>query len=205
MCSKIKAMWSKAQKWEADWWNTCQNTFGEEMKQLLYADRMGLKTFHNGKSPYNIDLQGKSVLDIGGGPTSLLLKCVNFKRAIVIDPCNYPKWIEERYNLSGIIYHKIKAEGLIGLVEHEISDEAWIYNVLQHTEEPEKVIKNARRVAGLIRLFEWIDTSTNEGHPHSITEKDLNKWLKGEGKVEELKGQNNCFGKCFYGIFPTKI
>ena len=31
-------------------------------------------------------IKPKSVLDIGGGPVSLLLKCENFKKAIVVDP-----------------------------------------------------------------------------------------------------------------------
>ena len=38
--------WVKAQKWEKDWHASCQNSYGEEQKQLVYAHRMGLKTFH---------------------------------------------------------------------------------------------------------------------------------------------------------------
>jgi len=32
--------WQKAQRWEKDWWGNCTNTFGEETKQLLYANRI---------------------------------------------------------------------------------------------------------------------------------------------------------------------
>ena len=154
-----------------------------------------------GKFPV-YDLKGASVLDIGGGSTSLLLKCINFRRAVVIDPCDYPKWIEERYKLTSIAYHKMKAEILPKLARHEIFDECWIYNVLQHCDVPRKIIQNARKASKLIRIFEWIETGTNEGHIHDLTEKDLNKWLKGEGKVEQLN-ESGCVGQAYYGIFPT--
>lgn len=190
--------WDKDTKWEAEWWGGCNNTFGEEMKQLLYSDRMGLKTFHDGKSPYNFIVSGK-ILDIGGGPCSLLLKCPDVKGKVV-DPCDYPVWIGDRYKMAGIEYEKIKGENI-----KEIGyDEVWIYNVLQHTENPEKVIKNALEAGKIVRLFEWIDTGTSDGHPHELTEKKLNEWLNGKGKVEELQGQNTCYGKCYYGIFKGK-
>jgi 2-polyprenyl-3-methyl-5-hydroxy-6-metoxy-1,4-benzoquinol methylase len=124
--------------------------------------------FHNGKSPYNIDMKGAKVLDIGGGPTSLLLKCVN-KNGVVVDPLPLPAWVEERYRIAGITFCQMKGEN-IDLVNF---DECWIYNVLQHTENPQKVVENARRAAKLIRLFEWIDTPTNEGHPHSLNKGKL--------------------------------
>lgn len=193
--------WQKAQKWEQDWWGACVNTYGEEEKQLLYADRMGLKAFHDGKSPYNFDMGGKSVLDIGGGPCSLLLKCVNVV-ADVVDPLfdAFPRWVIARYNFYTIQMHTTDGERIVGWGNY---DEAWIYNILQHTQDPALVIHNARRAAKLIRLFEWIDTPTNEGHPHTLTELQLNEWLGGEGKVEILNGQANCHGKCYYGVFPT--
>ena len=196
--------WQKAQEFEKDWWGNCANTFGEETKQFLYADRMGLKTFHNGKSPFNFDIQ-KSILDIGGGPVSLLLKCKyqipkfpNFRR-VVTDPLKLPNWAKERYEKAGIEFYDDKGEDINSLKTK--FDEVWIYNVLQHTENPEKVIQNAKKVGRLIRIFEWIDTGTSDGHIHNLTEEKLNKWLGGEGKVEQLKGQNTCFGKCYYGVF----
>lgn len=191
--------WKKAQSWEKDWWNLCLNTFGEEEKQLLYASRMGLTRFHDGKSPYNFDLGGISVIDIGGGPCSLLLKCVNFREAAVIDPLPIPKWVIARYEAAGIACLPISGEGITGIAV----DECWIYNTLQHVKIPQHVIIAAQKAAKLIRLFEWIDTPMNEGHPHSLSEGQLNEWLGGEGKVEQLTGQANCWGTCYYGIFPT--
>lgn len=189
--------WRKAQEWEGSWWGNCCNVFGEEYKQLLYADRMGLEFFHDGKSPYNIDLRGKSVIDIGGGPSSLLLKCVNFSKAAVVDPMPMPDWVIARYVMANIAVLPEKGESLLWTE----CDECWVYNVLQHTEDPALVIKSARRAA-LIRIFEWIDTPVNVGHLHTLTEAKLNEWLGGEGKVE-MVNQNNCRGKAYYGIFTT--
>lgn len=197
--------WNKAQEWESSWWDSCVNTYGEEEKQLLYADRMGLKFFHNRKSPYNIDMHGCSVLDVGGGPVSLLLKCVNLGRGVVVDPLEVPQWVVDRYSIAGISLFQTPAEDMygpkMGIVVH---DEAWIYNCLQHAQDPEKIIFNAKNTSKLVRVFEWLDTGTNEGHPHEFKNTQLNEWLGGEGKVELLNGEAQCYGKCYYGIFPTE-
>lgn len=194
----MKSEWDEATTWEAGWWGNCCNTFGEEYKQLAYAKRMGLKTFHNGKSPFNFDMQGKSVIDIGGGPCSLLLKCVNVK-GLVIDPCEYPEWIKKRYEVAKIAYFKIKGEELSDFPNTAV-DEAWIYNCLQHTEDPNRIIQNVRTVAKVVRLFEWIDTGVADGHLHNLTESWLNEMLGGTGKTEHIN-ENTAVGKCYYGIF----
>ena len=187
--------WAKATEWERQWWAHCANTFGEEFKQLLYARKMGLKTFHDGKSPFNFDLEGKSVVDIGGGPCSLLLKCRNV-RGVVVDPCRYPAWVYGRYIEAGIKINSIPAEQL----EIQGIDEAWIYNCLQHTQDPKEICRRARQAAKIIRVFEWIDTGTSEGHLHNLTEALLNEWLGGEGKVERVN-ENTAAGLAYYGIF----
>lgn len=198
-------MWDKAQKFEKDWWGDCSNTYGEEEKQLTYARKMGLQFFHNGKSPYNIDLKKKRVLDIGGGPTSILLKCVNrAPRCVVIDPIlkATPQWVKLRYVESNIIPLGIQGENRF-IKEVGLFDEVWIYNVLQHTDDPALICKNARKLGKIVRVFEWIDTHTNDGHPHTLTEKKLNKWFGGEGQTEALN-QNTLRGGCYFGVFKGK-
>jgi len=190
--------WKDAQKWETGWWDSCVNTYGEEEKQILYARKMGLPFFHNRKSPYNINMDGKSVVDIGGGPTSLLLKCTGLVRGTVVDPLPIPYWVELRYNEVGVYYDKRPAERFTTDTPY---DEAWIYNCLQHTANPKRIVKNALKSAVIVRVFEWVNTRINEGHPHSFTPELLNKWFGGEGKKETLNGQANCYGDCYYGIF----
>lgn len=198
-----KKVWEKAQKWEAWWHGTCVNEYGEEEKQLVYASRMGLQRFHDGRSPYNFDMEGKTILDMGGGATSLLLKCLNVK-GTVVDPLPLPEWVKLRYKEAGIEFINEPAEsGIMNTNGGDKIDEVWIYNCLQHTEDPKLIIENAKKSGKLIRIFEWIDTATNEGHPHSLKESELNEWLGGEGKVEVLN-LPTLRGKCYYGIFPTE-
>ncbi len=187
--------WEEHQKWEAEWHGNCVNSLGEEMKQLTYAKRMGLRFHHDGKSPYCIDMGGKSVVDIGGGPCSLLLKCVNVD-GVVVDSCEYPCWIYARYDEAKIGMSSVPAESFLSIG----FDEAWIYNCAQHVQDPEKVFAVARRCAEIVRVFEWIDIPESPGHPHMLTEDKLNEWLGGFGKVETIN-ENTAVGRCYYGVF----
>jgi len=195
-----ESKWNDAQKWEKKWHGNCVNSFNEEKKQFVYAEKIGLKMIGNRKTPYTFDLQNISILDLGGGPYSLLLKCENFSKAIVVDPLEYPKWVEERYKSAGIEYIKTPAENISFYPNKESFDEVWMYNVLQHTISPADIVKNAKKYGKIIRIFEWINTGTNEGHLHNLTEKNLDKWLGGKGKTEHID-KNGCRGDCYYGIF----
>lgn len=189
--------WSEAQAWEREWWGSCVNTTDEELKQVVYAGRMGLKFFRGRGTPYNIDMKGASVLDIGGGPVSLLLKCVNV-RGKVIDTLEFPPWVLARYEAVGIDFGRVQGEDIAEVYW----DECWVYNVLPHVADPEALIHRARCAARLIRIFDWIDTLPSPGHLSSVSEKQLNTWLKGEGRVE-LIDEQSCTGKAYYGVFPT--
>lgn len=179
---------------ETRWWGNCCNTYGEETKQMVYARRMGLR-FEHGEV---LEAHSKSILDIGGGPVSMLLKLNNFWRAMVIDPSVYPAWTAERYKCKGIELVVGEAEALTDIDQW---DEVWIYNVLQHVRDPKLIIENARRAGKLIRIFEWIDVPPHEGHPHELKQDLLEEWLGGlKGTVEELN-ENGCTGRCFYGVF----
>jgi hypothetical protein len=189
--------WNDDQEWERQWWNFCCNTFGEETKQLGYAKRMGLvaKEVFGHYPVY--DLGGASVLDIGGGPVSLLLKCVNFKNSVVVDPCDYPEWVEERYAQCEIEYLKIAGEKIRF---DRVFSEVWCYNVLQHVQNPEKIIKNAKKYGKIIRIFEWVNMKKSIGHPQELKEYLLNEWLGGIGKTEQL-AEGGLHGLAYYGIF----
>lgn len=188
--------WEEHSKWESNWHGTCQNTLGEELKQLRYAELMGLKLFSDSKSPFNIDMSGQSVLDMGGGPISLLLKCCNVLGTI-IDPCDYPEWVSQRYVTAGIELIKCKGEDYKA---EGIFDLGLCYNVLQHVVNPELVIRNMRYSCKEIRIFEWLENGVSPGHPNNLTELELNGWLGGEGKVRLLT-EPTLKGKCYSGIF----
>ena len=179
-------------EFEKEFWGDCCNTFGEDQKHYIYGNLMGLTG-----SYFSYNVQGKRILDIGGGPTSMLLKTHNLKEGKVCDPIDYPQWTKDRYKFKNISVEVIGGED----VQESGWDEVWIYNVMQHSQDPEKIIKNALSASKVLRLFEWIDISPHEGHPHMLTQENLEKWIGQRGSVVELTGQNGCYGKCFYGTF----
>jgi hypothetical protein len=185
--------WKDDQGWEKNWWGDCLNIYGEETKQRNYATCMGLQELSNSQFSFYYNLKDKTVLDIGGGPTSLLLKCVNLGFGKVADPLKYPDWVAARYEHAGIDYALTKGEDIddVGF------DEVWIYNVLQHVIDPVAIIENAKRAGKIIRLFEWLEIGEAPGHPHNLLEEKMNEWLGGVGKVNA----NVPRGKEYYGVF----
>ena len=231
------------QEFEASWWGDCANTYGEETKQLTYAHRMGLQVVPaEGHWPV-YDMAGRSVLDIGGGPASMLLKCRDLGPAMVLDPCPYPDWVSRRYSSHDIMDLRATAESQGGRILPPLRapgdtrpnspfwDEVWIYNVLQHVEDPEKVIQLAVASANSIRIFEWLNTPPTLGHPHTLYANQLVSWITGlppgsrelspgrwgwawagdkqaliapDGHVAghiETMHENGCDGLAFYGVF----
>lgn len=186
------------QQFEADWWGDCANTYGEETKQLTYARLMGLEATNAG-GHFPVYEKYARVADLGGGPVSILLKCHGLSRGcMVVDPCPYPRWVFERYAAHGILQEFRTAESWAPQTRF---DECWIYNVLQHVEDPERVITSAKRAAPLIRIFDWLDTPPSLGHPHTLRRVDLEQWLGQTGQVAVLNGENGCYGVAFHGVF----
>ena len=193
--------WKDAQEWERKWHDNCVNSLNEELKQLVYARKMGLIFTGNGKTPYNILLNGKSVLDIGGGAYSLLLKASGFSEALVVDPCQFPAWVYARYDAAGIKVSIQPAEEM-ELVLHY--DECWFYNCLQHVKDPAEVVKRSLEHSKLLRVFEWLDVGITDGHLHNLTKGKMDEWLNGYGK-DEMLNETGCVGHAYYGIFKGKF
>ena len=170
------------QRFEAAWWGDCANTYGEETKQIAYARVMGLDpgTWQGGDKWPVYDFSSDSVIDVGGGPSSMLLKAKVF-HGVVIDPCPYPDWVKERYAAHGITSIREPAEDYLAGAPDDTYDVALIYNVLQHTMDPEKICREMRRVAKVVRIFEWVDLEPHPGHPHELHAAELAEWLDGDG------------------------
>jgi SAM-dependent methyltransferase len=193
---------------EAAFWGDCCNTFDEEQKHYVYARHMGLK-----QVGFGWEVAG-SILDIGGGPASILLKCKGHDDgSVVLDPIEYPAWVSARYHAHGIQLITLPGEEWISDVNYESEDafsEVWIYNVLQHTEDPVKVLKNswdAVKPGGVFRFFEWVDIPPYEGHPHMITAELFDPiWAvvkpvdnAGAAQSGTLRGELGCSGKYYAG------
>ncbi len=204
------AEWIDAQKWERDWHADCVNSYNEETKQYIYAHYMGLDLFSvNYYGQRSWDFGNKTVLDVGCGPYSMLLKIKTTGRKYGIDPCEYPKWIMERYKAASVDILQFPAErlglqyGFIADAEQMNFDEILLYNCLQHTSDPAAICRNLINAGKTIRVFEWVDAGVSPGHLHDLKADKLDEWLGGRGRVIELN-QSPVVGRAYCGIFKGK-
>ena len=117
----------------------------------------------------------------------------------VVDPATWPEWVASRYEACGIALVTCSFEDM-GPYASPRFDEAWIYNVLQHVNDPALVITNARAVAHKIRVFDWIEVDPYPGHPHRLEKKQLDDWLGAPGFVAQIN-ENGAVGRAYYGVF----
>lgn len=165
--------WDAAQEGEAGYWGNCNNfrTWGEFTKGELYGREMDLyREF--GDAYGELNMQGRSILDVGGGPISMTLRCYNSHLMVVADPITWPPPVHRRYLNAGIQFLQVAGEDLPPPVREY--DEVWIYNVLQHVRDPQQVIEKAKAYVaqggGRLRIFEWLNIPADKCHPHVLTE-----------------------------------
>lgn len=212
-----KEQWAKGQPEEAKHW-THENPdtmilWGELLGQVQgYAKYLGLEDEYLidlnhdfkyiGPDYYKIpryDLRGKSVVDLGGGPTSLLLRCTNFSEAIVVDPLPVTQTVKDRYKDKGIIHLQIPAEEFVYTKKY---DEVWDYNCLHHVIDPVLILQNAMKGCRLLRIYEILHTSRDIMHPHSFTEDFFTNILGPGGQTKDMhEPEPSPRGIGYYGIF----
>ena len=177
--------WTEAQKHEAEYWQNClgMTAWGEFTKQEMYGREMGLFSEY-GTPDGELDMQGKSVLDIGGGPVSMTLRCINAGILTVADPCPWPPSVHRRYKNYGIEFIQARGEDLLG--QHfrvpeakGVYDEVWVYNVLQHVQDPAQVLTAAKTLGKVLRIFEWLWIPADKCHPHVLSPEGILNWLEG--------------------------
>jgi hypothetical protein len=77
---------------ESEYWGNCVNTLDEDLKHFLYAEAMSIPR----TAPFELSISGKKILDIGGGPSSMLLQVSDHGGSKVIDPIEWPSWVTEK-------------------------------------------------------------------------------------------------------------
>lgn len=207
----MKQTWTEAQKFESNFWGNCYNkqTFNEIIKQQTYIPALGLDAYADDSGDLN--LQGKSVLDVGGGPFSILLRAHNYGYAVVADPLTYPPSVWRRYTNYDIRLVPVRGEDLFPNLQHRLPakdgfDEIWMYNVLQHTEQPDLILQNIRKLGKTIRIFDWVNKGVSPGHPVNLTKEFFLTNMAGcqiEKAVVSNFSANECFGQGFSGVFES--
>ena len=186
-------------KFEESFWGDCTNTFSEEKKQFVYARYMGIQMVPHEYTYYHTG--NKKILDVGGGPVSLMLKALDLKNdSMVIDPIRYPQWCVDRYAMKGIRYIADYGENIRKHVPRGEFDEVWMYNCLQHVTDPSVIIDACKYAGSVLRIFEWIDIPPHDGHPQMLTKEKLDAWIGQEGHTVNVY-ENKCYGRAYYGAF----
>jgi len=121
------------------------------------------------------DFIGKKILESGGGCYPAIYFCNGLKEAVNVEPLyfQFPQEIKNKNIKSNIKSYSVGFEDFVPenkyYSEEEKFDEVWFFNVLQHVRDPFLQIKNAKKIANTIRIFEPIETTINNEHPHSFT------------------------------------
>lgn len=110
------------------------------------------------------DQEGKSILEIGSSDFPVLNFCYNYENSFVLEPI-LTDTLEALSKEAGFgIINKPAEEADFPKV-----DEVWIFNLLQHVQDPDIIIKKAKECSNVIRFFEPINTYRDLGHPWSFT------------------------------------
>ena len=192
----MESVWNDAQKWERNWWMTARNQHATEIRKNEFVGKMMF--LHEG-------VPDKTVIDIGCGPLSLLLRHP-VKSGVGVDPIHYGD-LEDAYEAKGITRLVKCGEDLT--VADGLYDEAWIYNCLQHVKDPVKIIENAMTIANKVRIFEWTYIKPYTGHLHELTPDLLSDPFKKAGwqplmKTNGYLNHSKLNGYYFMGIFTKE-
>lgn len=152
--------WTEAQTWERSWWglNWGPHWDDELLKQETYFRLIGF--------PSDKDFGSKTILDVGCGPVSVLQRSKHGPSRGV-DPLSMSAETLKRYADAGVEVFNIKAEVM---PTDRTFDEVWMYNCLQHTDDPDAILSKIVTVGQVVRIFEWIDLGVCPGHPQNLTE-----------------------------------
>lgn len=143
------------------------------------------------------NLQGKSIIEIGPAKVAGLYFCKNYGKSYIIEPTVYQDAIPF-YDPEITFIHEAAET-----CDFPKVDEAWLFNVLEHTINPTKIVEICKKNCDTIRFFEPDGQGGKDiAHPHCITmdylklqfgEENVHQYIGGSVK-ENFHGANCCYG-----------
>lgn len=145
------------------------------------------------------DLAGKSIVEIGPGRIAGLLFCHNYSKSYIIEPTEYED-IDHLYQSKDLEIIKETTEEC----EFPKVDEVWIFNLMQHVQDPDLLIKKCKENSKIIRFFEPTDLPINNEHPFSFSKQDFEDYFGNCVFDYEPSGIPGFHGaKCVYGVYKN--
>lgn len=145
----------------------------EERKQHTHTIQSGLQHFGDVYRQYfyhlginNNQLWGKRIIEIGCADFPALVFCKKYNWGLVVEPMPSPILHQLcRENIETLMLIPQCAEDF----DFPAVSEVWLFNVLQHTINPDAIIEKAKAKADIIRFFEPINVPTDTCHLHTFT------------------------------------
>jgi hypothetical protein len=170
----------------------------EERKYHYLSREEGIKHYAKSYENYfhylGIDknLKNKLIAEIGPADFPALAFCENIGYSYIVEPL--PSVILKTFGI-GIVQKKAE-ELTFGQC-----DEVWLFNVLQHVEDPGKIVENAK-LARCVRFFEPINYGVDACHLHNLTLEMFQDWF---GEVNYYPKNEKAIAfhqwECAYGVW----
>jgi hypothetical protein len=169
-----------------------------ERQQHTMETQMAIEHYRKSYRQYfdyvgiNSQVGGKIIAEIGPADIPGLYFCQGTENSFVVEPM--PSKI---LPTLGIKVRKTKAER----VDYSKVDEVWLFNVLQHVEDPYKIVEKAKK-AKVVRWFEPVDQGTDACHLHNLNHEIFIYWF-GFSKCYFAKPNVEAFhtAPCSYGVY----
>lgn len=146
------------------------------------------------------DQRGKRIIEIGCADFPALHFCSNYT-GIIIEPM--PSRILRRLIVkNGILLVPFPAEES----DFPLVDEVWLFNVLQHTIDPDSIIIRAKEASKVVRFFEPIGMPEDKCHLHSFTLDFFRQYFGNSVKhyIAEEGVKNFHTNECAYGTWHNQ-
>ena len=148
------------------------------------------------------DQGGKSIVEVGCAFYPGLAYVTNYRDSAIVEPM-FSDELARFVDTHDVTWYMSPLEDLV----LPVFDEMWLFNVLQHTLDPDAFVEAAKKYARLIRFFEPINVPTGTCHPHQFTLQDFQGWFGGDAKeyVWDKKTDYTHVANCAMGSYYTGL
>jgi len=206
--------WKNANIGESEYWQIFTAEAETLKQQEQYMEALYIKHDYYHAPDTSLNMSNLKALDVGGGPVSILLRTNKLRGnqhsgidvGVVIDPLIITEHQKLRYKYYGLNFIQDQAENINKyFLEKGYFDECFIYNCLQHVENPLKILDRISFVSKKIRIAEPLYIPKDKLHIHTFDENYFNNYFTSDKyQTEYLAIQQ--IGSCnhYVGIFSVK-
>jgi len=188
--------WATAQQHERAYWYPKTDALHAERR----AEEAARQAWYAGL--LFVDLaRPASVIELGAGPQGLLTRTRQARaaRLVAVEPMPLRPDDAARYDAAGAALWTVPVEALAdSFPRMDPFEEVWMTNLLQHVEDPARVLGIATRLATRrLRLFEWLEEPVSIVHLHTLHADAIGAQLAAAGFTPEYltEGQATSCGR----------